>query len=431
MSATQGPSGAVRIEDTVKDFWATRPRRPRRGRKIAGVAAGIGNRYRIDPVLVRVGLAVAAVYGGAGILVYLLGWLFLPEEDDETSPIESLFGKGRSSTSSAFTVLLGIITVPVVGMFFSGSFTGEFSNWVSLLVVGGLLFMLHQTRGHVTPVSSAPAPPTPPPAPTMPMSTPVMPTMPVYSPPPAEPPVAEESRTTPPAWDPLGAAPFAWDLPEPAPPEPEEPEPPVKRRKPRVATATLGIALMTVAGLAIAASETNVGWINPPHVIGVALAIIGLGLVAGAFLRAGRGLIALAVPLSVVGLGMAAISPGGSYHGLGDLTANPINLAQVLPAYERSAGNVQLDLTGMPPEGVVDTRVHADVGNVTVIVPEDADVTLVCENNAGEIDCLGEQRSGTDLAMTAPTSYGDDGEGGLRINLTASVGLGNVEVRRG
>src|ERR1044071_8946477 len=157
VSATQGHSGgAMRAEDAVKDFWATRPRRPRRGRKIAGVSAGIANRYRIDPVIVRIGFVVATVYGGAGILFYLLGWLFLPEEDDETSPAEALLGKGRSSTSSGFTILLGIVLVPMLGWFFGGGPFGSFSAWMSLIVIGGLLYLLHQSRGHLTPVRTSP-----------------------------------------------------------------------------------------------------------------------------------------------------------------------------------------------------------------------------------------------------------------------------------
>jgi phage shock protein PspC (stress-responsive transcriptional regulator) len=448
VSATQGPSGAARIEDTVKDFWATRPRRPRRGRKIAGVAAGIANRYRIDPVLVRVGLVVAAIWGGSGVLVYLLGWLFLPEQDDEVSPIESLLGRGRSSTSSAFTVLLGIISVPVVGWFFSGSFTGEFSSWMSMLVLGGLLFLLHQSRGHLTPVVSTP-PPAPQPAapqPTMPLYQPMPTAGPVYTPmsqptasmpvtppvgPPADvPPPVGEPRTTPPAWDPLGAAPFAWDLPEPSPPPmAEEPsEPPVKRRKPRVATATLGIVLVTVAGLALAAN-TSASWVTPEHGIGVVLAIIGLGLVAGAFLRSGRGLIALAVPLSVIGMGMTTIGPEG-YQGIGDLRAAPPSLSAVQDTYQRSVGNVELDLTRLPADGEVEINARTDIGNVEVTVPADADVTVTCETDAGNIDCLGYQGNGIDQHAER-VDVGADGPGGLIIELEASADAGNVEVRRG
>jgi phage shock protein PspC (stress-responsive transcriptional regulator) len=447
-------SGATRIEDTVKDFWANRPRRPRRGRKLAGVASGIANRYRIDPVLVRVAFVVGAIYGGAGVLLYLLGWLFLPEQDDETSPIESLLGKGRSSTSTGFTILLGIFMVPVLGWFFSGSFTGSFSSWMSLLVMGGLLFLLHQNRGHLTPVTptASATPPSPTaPAPTMPLYTPMpiptpwttatMPTTPpagspvdmpapVNMPPVNVPPLPDE-RTSPPAWDPLGAAPFAWDLPEPTQPEPEEPEPPVKRRKPRVATATLGIALMAVAGLAIAANASwALNWIDAQHVVGVVLAIVGLGLVFGAFLRAGRGLIALAVPLSVVGMGLTVISPSG-YHGVGNLEARPLTTGAVERSYTRSVGDVEVDLRALPANGVVGTDVHSDVGNVTVIVPRDADVNFSCHVAAGNAECLGTEVSGADKDITRRDDYGDDGQGGLQINLTASVGTGNVEVQRG
>ncbi len=454
VSANQGQSGAMRAEDAVKDFWATRPRRPRRGRKIAGVAAGIGNRYRIDPVLVRVGLVVAAIYGGAGILVYLLGWLFLPEQDDEVSPFESLIGRGRSSTSSGFTVLLCIGLIPVLSWFFSGSFIGTFPSWLSLLVIGGLVYLLHQSRGHLTPVT--PAAPTPqPPVPTMPVppEPPVVPfgmqsvaTPPVATPTTEVPPVAgtpvagtpaagpspadpaPEVRTSPPAWDPLGAAPFAWDLPEPAGPEPaEEPEPPAKkRRRSRIGMATVGLALVASAGMSFAMG----GWISPQHIVGVALAILGLGMVAGSFAGGGRGLIALAVPLSVVGLALTSIGPNG-YQGVGNLNAEPTTIDAVHRSYERSVGNVHLDLTALPSSGEVRTEAAADVGNVTVVVPADADVTVQCKADKGNAHCLDRHQSGIDAEIEEFTDMGLDGPGGLAIELEVRADLGNVEVRRG
>jgi phage shock protein PspC (stress-responsive transcriptional regulator) len=419
VSATQGQSGAMRAEDAVKDFWATRPRRPRRGRKIAGVAAGIGARYRIDPMLVRVGFVVAAIYGGAGILVYLLGWLFLPEQDDEVSPVESLLGKGRSSTSSGFTLLLCIGMVPLLGWFFSDSW-GGFSSWMSLVVIGGLLFLLHQSRGHLSTPPPAPMPPAAAPEPVLPF----MATTPV-DPPLAAPTTTPVEPTAPPAWDPLGAAPFAWDLPEPAAPEPEEPEPPARRRKSRIGMATIGLALMVAAGLSVVTG----GWITPAHIVGVALAILGLGMVAGAFLRGGRGLIALAVPLSVAGLALTSIGPGG-WNGLGNLDASPTTVDQVQNDYERSVGNVELDLTGLPTTGDVRTRVSVGVGNASVVVPANADVEVKCKTERGNIDCLTVSDSGLDKESEL-IDEGPDGPGGLKIDLTVSTDTGNVEVRRG
>ncbi|GAB1508562.1 PspC domain-containing protein [Actinophytocola sp. KF-1] len=423
----------MRAEDAVKDFWATRPRRPRRGRKIAGVAAGVANRYRMDPVLVRVGFVVAAVYGGAGILFYLLGWLFLPEEDDEVAPAEALIGKGRSSTSAGFTILLCVLLVPMAGWFFGGGPFGTFPAWLSLIVIGGLLFLLHQNRGHLTPVrtstASAPQPAAPEAAmPVMPVppSTDVPRTPPVGAPVDMPPPA--EERTTPPAWDPLGAAPFAWDLPEPAAPTPEEPpEPPVKRRRSRIGTMTVGLALVAAAGMSFAMG----GWITPQHIVGVVLAILGLGMVAGAFLRGGRGLIALAVPLSVAGLALTVVSPDG-YNGIGDLTAQPTSLAQLDREYERSVGDVTVNLTSLPlSDEVVEVRARTGAGVVEVIVPEDADVVVTCEAERGTVECLDREESGLDVRVDEYESLGNDGAGGQRIEIEAEVNTGSVEVRRG
>src|SRR5690606_40663132 len=74
--------------------------RPLQGRYVAGVCAAVGRATGTDPVLWRVVLAVLVCFGGVGLLIYLLLWLGLPEEGDTATPIESLFGQGRSATSS-------------------------------------------------------------------------------------------------------------------------------------------------------------------------------------------------------------------------------------------------------------------------------------------------------------------------------------------
>ncbi|MGH3762804.1 PspC domain-containing protein [Actinophytocola sp.] len=439
------------VEDTVKDFWATRPRRPRRGRKIAGVAAGIANRYRIDPTLVRVGFVVASIYGGAGIVLYVLGWLFLPEQDDEVSPFESLIGRGRSSTSSAFTVLLCIALIPTISWFFGGFFPG-FPGFLSVLVVGAGLYLLHRNRGHLG-QAPTPEPAAQPDQPTTPVATaapgggttmplpdeprepaaPAAPEVPVDPATNEPPPVAErgepepEVRDTPPAWDPLGAAPFAWDLPDPTaqPADDEEPPEPPQRRS-RIGLVTVGVALITAAVLSSVAG----GWINPQHIIGIVLAILGTGMVIGSFRRGGRGLLGLAVPLAVIGIGMTTVFPNGVQGGVGDLNVRPTSLSEVRDSYERGVGSVELDLTGLPASGRVDTRVDLGMGDVTVIVPESANVDVECKAGLGDVSCLGREQSGTDNRMVA-SDQGTDGAEGLDMDLRVEVGTGSVEVLRG
>jgi phage shock protein C len=67
--------------------------RPRKGRLVAGVAAGIGEYFEVDATLVRLAFAIAACIGGIGILMYLAGWLLIPEEGESGSILERLASK--------------------------------------------------------------------------------------------------------------------------------------------------------------------------------------------------------------------------------------------------------------------------------------------------------------------------------------------------
>lgn len=52
--------------------------RPTRGRRIAGVAAGIATHLGVSVRLLRIGLVVAALFGGVGVLLYLFWWVTVP-----------------------------------------------------------------------------------------------------------------------------------------------------------------------------------------------------------------------------------------------------------------------------------------------------------------------------------------------------------------
>jgi phage shock protein C len=55
-------------------------RRSRDDRVIAGVAGGLGRYLGVDPVVVRIAFVILAIAGGSGILLYVLGWILIPEE---------------------------------------------------------------------------------------------------------------------------------------------------------------------------------------------------------------------------------------------------------------------------------------------------------------------------------------------------------------
>jgi phage shock protein PspC (stress-responsive transcriptional regulator) len=52
---------------------------------VAGVAAGIARYLGTDVTVVRIVLAVLALFGGAGVPIYLAGWLLIPEEGSDQS----------------------------------------------------------------------------------------------------------------------------------------------------------------------------------------------------------------------------------------------------------------------------------------------------------------------------------------------------------
>lgn len=64
----------------------TRFVRPRQGRMIAGVCAGIALAYGWDVTVVRLVLALLVLCGGLSILIYLVAWIIMPAADPVLPP---------------------------------------------------------------------------------------------------------------------------------------------------------------------------------------------------------------------------------------------------------------------------------------------------------------------------------------------------------
>jgi phage shock protein PspC (stress-responsive transcriptional regulator) len=55
--------------------------RPRRGKLVAGVAAGLARRYDMSPRLVRVLFLASMLLPGPQIIAYIALWIIMPKED--------------------------------------------------------------------------------------------------------------------------------------------------------------------------------------------------------------------------------------------------------------------------------------------------------------------------------------------------------------
>ena len=60
--------------------------RSRDDQMVAGVCAGLAEYLDVDPVLVRLAMVLFTLAGGAGILIYIIAWIIMPERPDESAP---------------------------------------------------------------------------------------------------------------------------------------------------------------------------------------------------------------------------------------------------------------------------------------------------------------------------------------------------------
>ncbi|MGH3601360.1 MAG: PspC domain-containing protein, partial [Pseudonocardiaceae bacterium] len=332
-------------------------------------------------------------------------------EGDPASGAERMLRRGRSSMSAARTVVLVLLLLLATTAVLSGRASGV----LGLLVALGALVLLHRSRAALgeipgaQPTASAALAPTEPAT----AATPATATA-------AAPPVTGTAtdQPAPPAWDPLGAAPFAWDLPEPA--APPLPAPPQGVRS-KVTPITLGLALLT-GGIALAFAPG----LSAAGIAALLLGVVGLGLVVGAFMQSGRGLVLIAIPLALLtwvlhAAPAAGFKVGGSYW-------DPVTSAELQPRYAVTVGNGRLDLTGLrlAPGQTVRTSVNVGIGETHVLLPPNIDAQVSCQTQVGQVDCLGQ----TSTNRVDITDNGLDGPGGGKVILDVHSGVGEIHVER-
>lgn len=137
----------------------------------AGVAAGIAQRYGLDPILVRGLFVVATMFGGLGLVLYGVAWALLPEASDGRIHLEqAVRGHFDIALAGALAVLIIGLSRPV--FWWSASWWAV--PWV--VVLAGIIAVVVVSRdgaGRTAPPAAAAFPPpgtpgppyTPPPRP--------------------------------------------------------------------------------------------------------------------------------------------------------------------------------------------------------------------------------------------------------------------------
>ena len=374
---------------------------------IAGVCGGVARRYDVDPTLVRVALVVAATFGGSGVLAYIACWFVLPSDGVENRRRGGPLGRHGMSRDFHRPGTVGLLVVAVIALAILPSPAWGSSGLVgaALLVVG--VWALHRRTPEPPPGTSADTVGavslTKQAAPGTESSTDAD---------------ATTERVVPPAWDPLGAAPFAWDLPDP----PIATTPPTRpARDTALAAVVVGVALLVAAAGVALWSVVGIAAVTPVRIAGAVLAVLAVGVVAGALRGRRTGLTGLAVPVGVVVivLGVADHSPQFPSGGVGERSWKPLSERDIAPEYSVTVGSASLDLRSVTLTADRSVRVEAGVGQVVVDVPRDMSIRTLCHTTVGRQDCAsGVQR-------------GDDDAAGPVLTIDASTIAGDIEVRRG
>ena len=132
----------------VMESAASSPRTIRRDperRLIAGVCAGIGRYFGIDPLWARVAFVVATAAGGFGVVVYLIGWVLMPAEEGVVSARRPWSGRRASievGAGAGLLLLSLLLFLRATGIWFSDAVV-----WPLVLVGAGAALLWRQSIG--------------------------------------------------------------------------------------------------------------------------------------------------------------------------------------------------------------------------------------------------------------------------------------------
>ncbi len=454
-------------------------RRPLTGRYVGGVAAGIARWFGLDPLLVRVAFVVLSLFGGSGFLLYALAWAIVPEDGAIDGPLREWLssrrrpiGLLRAAAYAALAFVAFLVLSFTFGVFANGAFSspnlpilgirwllrhGLQVGFLVAVTLIALSVLSHDRPG--APVRFAPAD-----GPSAPLGQAPLGQAPLGQAPLGQAPLGQA---------PLGQAGFAPG----APAGDAALVDTLRRRRllpPRGPRSPLGWLVLGLA-LAVSALLAALNAAGRTHISGlrvsaIALLIMAVGMVVGAFAGWARWLTVVAVAVTL-GLVPVTLTRGASAAVYTD--AVPAGFAsQPYWSVSRSTGTEILDLrslkqphvaeqqeavdgNGIPIAGAKPVTVYNGDGNVSVFMvagkvvvttPASGNWTLNARTSFGTITMPDVHRV---RGFNAQSSFGSgdgwaEGDGGSTTSLPRSittadsghisididVSYGDIEVRR-
>ena len=384
--------------------------RSRNDRKLAGVAGGIARYLGVDPTVVRIVFVVLALTG-TSILVYLAAWILMPEHP--SGQPEPVWRERATDRNLAIAVGLASLGLAV-------AILNESWLVLAIVLIAGGIWLLSEQPLAATSDSVSPVPPRPATA---------------GSDDDAAAPAYADAQfayaSTAPASGNAGG--WGWEAPPP-PPGPSDaiPAAPRRNRGPQRITRGVLSLLAILAAVGIAASAGDWWNVSGTRMLGIAILIIGVGVLAGAITRAGaRGLIPLGILAVILLIPVTAVD-GLVDDGVGSTTFRPLTLAELDDTYAHGIGELIVDLSRLDLDGETrDLDIDLGIGELTLLLPDEVGGTLEIENIAGEI-IVNLPGGGNDFSSEGinqiPQVIRLPGDRGTLV-LDVEVDLGLLEVR--
>jgi hypothetical protein len=352
------------------------------------VCAGVADYFNVDPVVVRIATVVLAL-SGSGVIAYVLAWIFVPATTGAAPPLATTHDSDRRDRGAQ---IFGIVLLAVAVSALWGDWWSPARRWMFplALIALGTWMLLRRDRpvddGATTVHASAEATAG---------ATGGQPFAGLGG----EPPTSAGGR-----WAPPGL--------------PDDP-PPIPRRRGIVGPIVMGALLLW----------SGIGWlagVSLENGLAVALCILGVGFVLGAFVGGSWSLI---VPAIIIGaaLVVASVADIPLSGPVGDQTWTPRTISEVDDRYELSIGEGTLDLTRLTFEEGDRLKIAASVGigHLVVVVPEGVSYLAAARVEVGDAS-FGDA---SDQGVGVETRWGFSAEGDVgTIELDLVVGLGQIEL---
>ncbi|MFI5426404.1 PspC domain-containing protein [Aeromicrobium sp. UC242_57] len=370
------PSGPDDDFDARKLRSITDMRRSKDDRIIAGVCSGAARYLNVDPVVIRVLLAVLTLAGFAGAIIYLAAWFLLPSEGAEKSVAADWLKLDKNEEQVRVAGMIGAVVLAVLSAVGDGSWSwwGDAPWWIVPFALLAYFFWIRPRRRRE----------------------------------------ARQAAAAPEAVHYSAATGSPTQVMYPA-------APPKPRKSHALLALTASLTLIALAATWIyEETQKDLPWTT---YVAVALGVVALGLLVGTFFGNGGGLIAIGCLLAVA-LALGSLIPEG---GVGRDRQVPSTASEVESAYKHGVGEFELDLTQVDDLSALHGRtvtLRLGIGHARVLVPRGLDVDIESHVAAGDIQVFGRNANGTDIDLNLPSTS----QPALTIDISQRIG--QIEVIR-